>query len=73
LRSQVLEPCEVCGEETAVGSVFYSDRRVTEDADGHRGYICTLCDQRISASRPVKRLNEDESRHLLMPHTLGVH
>lgn len=28
------EPCASCGEETAVGSVFFSDRHAVELADG---------------------------------------
>jgi len=33
-----IEPCLACGEETAVGSVFYSDRHPAESKDGTRGY-----------------------------------
>lgn len=41
------EPCLVCGEETAVGSVFFSDRDVVQAADGSRGYLCSACVARI--------------------------
>jgi hypothetical protein len=41
------EPCLSCGEETAVGSVFYSDRNPAQLPDGTRGYLCSACVQRI--------------------------
>jgi hypothetical protein len=41
------EPCLGCGEETAVGSVFFSDRKAVEGADGSRGYLCSACVARI--------------------------
>jgi CRISPR/Cas system-associated protein Cas10 (large subunit of type III CRISPR-Cas system) len=56
------EPCAVCGEETAVGAVFYSDRHTIEHADGRRTYLCTLCHERVRSSRPGKRLTDDEVR-----------
>jgi DNA-directed RNA polymerase subunit RPC12/RpoP len=37
------EPCLRCGEETAIGSVFFSDRREAELPDGTRGYLCSEC------------------------------
>jgi hypothetical protein len=43
------EPCLSCGEETAVGSVFYSDRHAAELPDGTRGYLCSECVKRIRA------------------------
>jgi hypothetical protein len=43
------EPCLSCGEETAVGSVFYSDRNAAQLPDGTRGYLCSACVQRIRA------------------------
>ncbi|MFI5258084.1 MAG: hypothetical protein ACHQ01_00515 [Candidatus Limnocylindrales bacterium] len=43
------EPCLVCGEETAVGSVFFSDRHAAELPDGTRGFLCSACIQRIRA------------------------
>jgi hypothetical protein len=30
------EPCAVCGEETAIGSAFFSDRHTVEKSDGTR-------------------------------------
>jgi CRISPR/Cas system-associated protein Cas10 (large subunit of type III CRISPR-Cas system) len=58
------DPCAVCGEETAVGSVFYSDRHLIEHADGRRSYLCTLCDERVRSSRAGNRLTDDEVRDL---------
>ena len=58
------EPCLSCGEETAAGSVFYSDRRVIDREDGSRTYLCSLCAERLAASRHQKRLSDDEIRRL---------
>jgi hypothetical protein len=58
------EPCAVCGEETAVGSVFYSDRHTIDHGDGRRTFLCTLCDERVRSSRPGKRLTDDEVREI---------
>jgi hypothetical protein len=44
------EPCVGCGEETAVGSVFFSDRHVVEDPNGTRAYLCSVCIARIRAA-----------------------
>lgn len=41
------EPCLVCGEETAAGSVFFSDRREAQLQDGTRGFLCSLCVRRL--------------------------
>lgn len=72
MSSQGVEPCKVCGENTAVGSILYSDRRVIGHADGHRNYICTLCDQRIAASRHGKQLTDDETRRLIETGSLSI-
>jgi hypothetical protein len=58
------EACLSCGEETAAGSVFYSDRRVIDREDGSRTYLCSLCAERLAASRHQKRLSDDEIRRL---------
>jgi len=59
------EPCIGCAEETAVGSVFYSDRRVIDHRDGRRTYLCTLCDARIRSSHRGKRLTDEEVRRII--------
>jgi hypothetical protein len=44
------EPCLGCGEETAIGSVFFSDRHVVDGADGTRAYLCSACVARVRAA-----------------------
>ena len=51
------EPCLGCEEETAVGSVFFSDRKVVGDPDGPRAYLCSLCVARIRAAGHHESLN----------------
>ena len=41
-RHPSVEPCSICGEETAVGSPLFSDRRELE-RDGQRAYLCSIC------------------------------
>jgi CRISPR/Cas system-associated protein Cas10 (large subunit of type III CRISPR-Cas system) len=43
------EPCLSCGEETAVGSFFYSDRHEAQLPDGTRGFLCSECVKRVRA------------------------
>jgi hypothetical protein len=59
------EPCIGCGEETAVGSIFYSDRHPIDQADGRRTHLCTLCDARIRSSGRGRRLTDDQVRSLI--------
>jgi len=59
------EPCIGCGEETTVGSIFYSDRHVVDHADGRQTLLCSLCDARVRASRQGKRLTDDEVRTIV--------
>ena len=59
------EPCVSCGEETAAGSIFFSDRHTIEHADGRRSYLCSLCDSRIRASKRGTRLTDDQVRQLV--------
>jgi len=63
--SRNLEPCAACGEETAAGSVFFSDRRVIVYADGSTAYVCTLCDQQVAAARHGQHLDDDRLRDLI--------
>ena len=48
--NQHVEPCLGCGEETAIGGVFFSDRKVIEDPDGTRSYLCSSCVARIRSA-----------------------
>ena len=56
------EPCANCGEETGVGSVFFSDRRSVHQADGAVTYLCSLCDAQIAAGHHQERLTEEQIR-----------
>ena len=60
-----VEPCLVCGEETAVGSVFYSDRWIVSRDDGSTAYLCSLCGARVGSSATGKRLTDDQLRTLV--------
>lgn len=53
------QPCVSCGEETAAGSVFYSDRHTLE-VSGNTRYLCALCDARIRASRKGQPMTDEE-------------
>ena len=68
----VREPCMSCGEETAAGSPFFSDRRVVERPGGDRAYVCSLCDQRLAEARRGTRLTDDEMRRLVETGSLGM-
>jgi hypothetical protein len=54
-----VEPCLGCGEETAVGSIFYSDRRDAELPDGTRVYLCSECVKRIRATGHHEGLSDE--------------
>jgi hypothetical protein len=49
--SSAREPCAGCGEETAVGSVFFSDRHALTRSDGARAFLCSDCIAKVRASR----------------------
>ncbi len=42
------EPCVSCGEETAIGSVFFSDRREALSPEGTRYFVCSECLKRVT-------------------------
>ena len=48
------EPCLSCGEETAVGSVFFSDRSAAKLPDGTPGFLCSECVRRIRAAGHIE-------------------
>ena len=66
------EPCRGCGEETAVGSAFFSDRHSIEHEDGPRTYLCTLCDSRIRSSRVGKRMTDADVRRIVENETMAA-
>jgi len=57
----VREPCADCGEDTAVGSVFYSDRTMLKSADGLRTYRCALCEARRRGSSHKPRSTDEDT------------
>ena len=59
----VREPGASCGEETSIGSVFYSDRRVIDAEDG-RSYLCSECQALAAARRRGRSLTDAELRRL---------
>lgn len=65
----VAEPCDVCGEETATGTVLYSDGRVLDGTDG-RTYVCSLCIERVNAARRGEHLTDEELRQAI--NTAGI-
>jgi hypothetical protein len=66
------EACLGCGEDTAVGSAFYSDRREIARSDGSAAFICTLCDQRFAASRSGRRMSDAELRSAIETGSLAM-
>jgi hypothetical protein len=43
------EPCVGCGEETAIGSIFFSDRREGRTPHGRPAFLCSECQKRVPA------------------------
>lgn len=70
--STATEPCFGCGEATAAGSIFFSDRHTVEHSDGPRTYLCTLCDARIRSQRKGKRLTDKEVRDFVENGSMGA-
>ena len=56
------EPCAGCGEETAVGSIFFSDRRSTSPDAGPRVFLCSECQAKAHHARMGKPLTDDDIR-----------
>ncbi len=59
------ELCAGCGEDTAIGSSLYSDRRVIDQSDGTRIHVCSLCVGRAAARHRRKRLADEQIRNLV--------
>jgi hypothetical protein len=53
-----LEACTACGEDTSVGSPFFSDRFVAQKA-GKTRYLCSLC---AASARGSREVHSDEER-----------
>jgi hypothetical protein len=56
------EPCIGCGEETTVGSVFYSDRRSITRSDGATVFLCSDCQARAHHARKGEPLTDADLR-----------
>jgi hypothetical protein len=59
------QPCAGCGEETAAGSIFFSDRRTVERPDGPPLHLCVLCDAHLRSRGRRRQLTDDEVRILV--------
>ena len=58
--TSVQEPCASCGDETAVGSVLFSDRLTISRHGRGDAFLCGLCDAQIRASfKPTRMTQED--------------
>ena len=58
--ASVQEPCATCGEETAVGSVFFSDRLKVPGHGGPDAFLCGLCVAQVhSAHKPQRMTDRD--------------
>ena len=55
------EACAGCGESTAVGTIFFSDRRHLADGT----VLCSECNSRIAAAHRGKRLTDEEVRRFI--------
>jgi hypothetical protein len=62
--SHVKEPCLRCGEETAAGSVRYSDRLAARDPHGGDGFLCGLCLADLRGTRRGRQLTDEEVQSL---------
>ena len=57
-----VEPCMGCGEETAVGSIFFSDRRSVTTAAGSRVLLCSECQTKAHHARKGEPLTDEDLR-----------
>ena len=60
--SSAEEPCLACGQETAIGSTFFSDRRETAISDGTRVYMCSDCQAMAHRARKGQPMTDEELR-----------
>jgi hypothetical protein len=56
------EPCSVCGDETATGSVLYSSRREVQSPDGPL-FLCEEC-SRLARGHKSSELTPEQLRRL---------
>lgn len=67
-----MEPCISCGEDTGIGSVFFSDRHTVERPGETTAHLCTLCNARIRASGKGRRLTDEEVRRFIANGTMAA-
>ena len=58
--SPIQEPCVSCGEETAVGSIFFSDRLAVPGDGNSDAFLCGLCYARIRSSHKTSQMTDAE-------------
>ena len=58
--TSVQQPCASCGEETAVGSVFFSDRLKISRDGLPDAFLCALCVVKVRASNKGQRMTEED-------------
>lgn len=63
--------CTVCGEDTAPGSPFFSERRRIDHPDGTRTFLCPICDARASQHQG-KRLTDEELQRFILNGSLAM-
>jgi hypothetical protein len=56
------EPCARCGQETAAGSAFYSDRRLVRARGGQQRIECSQCSER--PRRSGKGLTKEQAEQV---------
>jgi hypothetical protein len=56
------EPCMSCGQETAAGTVFFSDRREINIPDGARVFLCSECQAKAHLARKGEPLSDEDLR-----------
>lgn len=57
----IREACAACGESTAVGTIYFSDRRTLSDGT----ILCALCNEKAAALHGRPRLTDEETRQLI--------
>jgi NMD protein affecting ribosome stability and mRNA decay len=62
------EPCVVCGDETMIGSPYFSSRRQVAGPGAAAAFLCSDCEARSHPSR--RHELSDEERRRLNEHAL---
>jgi ribosomal protein S14 len=60
------QPCVSCGRSTAVGTPFFSGRRVippaADDTAAESSYLCEECQEQIHAAARESRMSDEQIR-----------